>query len=326
MVAIFPCLFAAILLTGPVHKTAAKPRVDRSAATDKLVVPDPVAWQAALDRAGFSPGLIDGKLSRKTVIALQAFQRFSGLAVTGRPDAATRSALAIDSTSSTTTYSITPADEELVGPWPKTWFEKADAKFLGYNSLANLVAERGHCSVDLLGRLNRKTNLARLRAGDVLIIPYTEPPDKLPQAAAIEIEFTDKVVSLLDKKQTVIGLFHCSIAKDKENRPAGSCKVKVVKDMPQYVFDPAKWPEVKDVNRKLLIPPGPRCPVGLCWVGLSLEGYGIHGTPEPEMIGKTGSHGCFRLTNWDAQRLGKMVRCGTPVRFVEKSTVASAAK
>src|SRR5258706_186829 len=83
---------------------------------------------------------------------------------TSWPDAATRAALGIDGTVSTTTYTITVADEELVGPWPKTWFDKADAKFLGYNSLANLVAERGHCSVDLLGRLNRRMNLGRLHA------------------------------------------------------------------------------------------------------------------------------------------------------------------
>ena len=325
MAALFPYLLIALLTLGPSHKStpAPKPRASKTPATDKLTVPDPVAWQAALDRAGFSPGVIDGKLSKKTAIALENFQRFSGLAVTGRPDASTRAALGIDSVPSTTTYIITSADDDLVGPWPKTWFEKADAKFLGYTSLATLVAERGHCSLSLLERLNRKTNISRLKAGDLLVIPNCDAPDKLPRAAAIEIDFTDKVVYLLDKKQTVIGLFHCSIAKDKENRPAGACHVKVVKEMPQYVFDPAKWPEVKDVNRKLLIPPGPRCPVGLCWIGLSLEGYGIHGTPEPEMIGKTGSHGCFRLTNWDAQRLGKTVRVGTPVRFVEKSSLAS---
>jgi lipoprotein-anchoring transpeptidase ErfK/SrfK len=86
---------------------------------------------------------------------------------------------------------------------------------------------------------------------------------------------------------------------------------------PAYSFDPAMWPEVNNVTQKLLIPPGPRNPVGVCWIALSLPGYGIHGTPTPEMIGKTGSHGCFRLTNWDATRLGGMVEAGIGVEFVK---------
>jgi lipoprotein-anchoring transpeptidase ErfK/SrfK len=97
-----------------------------------------------------------------------------------------------------------------------------------------------------------------------------------------------------------------------------------VKNHPDYLFDPKKWPEVRDVKKKLLLPPGPRSPVGLCWIGLSIDGYGIHGTPEPEFVGKTGSHGCFRLTNWDVVRLGRAVRPGTPVRLIESGRYAAA--
>lgn len=290
-------------------------------ADDKIAVGDPVAWQAALDRAGFSPGIIDGRLAKKTVVALRAFQRAKGLPETGRPDDATRASLGLDSAPSTTTYTITSDDERQVGPWPKTWYEKSKAGRLGYTSLAALVAERGHCSRDLLQRLNRKINLDRLQAGDTLTIPNVQHSASPSRAASIEIDFSDKIVYLLDKGKNVVGLYHCSIAKDKSKRPSGACKVKVVKENPEYLFDPAKWPEVKDVKRKLLIPPGPRCPVGLCWIGLSLDGYGIHGTPEPENIGKTGSHGCFRLTNWDALELGQRIRVGTPVRFTERTAL-----
>ena len=107
--------------------------------------------------------------------------------------------------------------------------------------------------------------------------------------------------------------FHC------ENLPRGGVfneGEQAVPLNPDYTFDPRMWPEVKNVDRKLTIPPGPRNPVGLCWIGLAVPGVGIHGSPAPEMIGKTGSHGCFRLTNWDALRLSTMVRIGTPVRFV----------
>ncbi|MEK6643957.1 MAG: L,D-transpeptidase [Planctomycetota bacterium] len=310
----------------PKPKTVAKrtpsPSVTTVKADDaRIAVADPVAWQAALDRAGFSPGVIDGRLAKKTTIALGAFQRANGLPTTGRPDDATRRALGMDQSPSTTAYTISTDDERLVGPWPKTWHEKAKAKLLGYHSLSALVAERGHCSRDLLQRLNRKLNLDRIKAGDSLLIPNVASPSATSRAASIEIDFTDKIVYLLDKQKSVVGLYHCSIAKDKSKRPSGACRVKVVKENPEYLFDPAKWPEVKNVKRKLLIPPGPRCPVGLCWIGLSLDGYGIHGTPEPELIGKTGSHGCFRLTNWDAVELGKRIRVGTPVRFVERSAL-----
>jgi lipoprotein-anchoring transpeptidase ErfK/SrfK len=114
-----------------------------------------------------------------------------------------------------------------------------------------------------------------------------------------------------------MSLYHCSIAADRRKRPTEKCVIDNVVENPKYTFDPVNWPEVKDVKQKLLIPAGPRNPVGLCWIGLSKKGYGIHGTPEPENIGKTGSHGCFRLTNWDALRLARQVRIGAGVRFTE---------
>jgi lipoprotein-anchoring transpeptidase ErfK/SrfK len=330
--AVIACL--PLLVAGPPKKSSPTFRAARtgqgnavpSAPKPTVVVSDPVAWQAALDRAGFSPGVIDGRFARKTVTALKAFQAFAGLPATGRPDAATRAALGMDSVPAMAAFTIGPSDVARVGPWPRTWHEKADCEFLGYASLADLAAERGHCTVDLLHRLNRKFNLNRLKSGDTLVIPNVRSAVRPARAARIEIDFTDRIIYVLDQSGRVVGLYHCSIAKDKENRPRGPCRVKVIKENPDYLFDPAKWPEVKDVNRKLLIPPGPRCPVGMCWIGLSILGYGIHGTPEPEMIGRTGSHGCFRLTNWDAFRLGKMVRVGTPVRFVEHSTALARAR
>jgi hypothetical protein len=290
-------------------------------AADKLVTPDSVAWQAGLDRAGFSPGLIDGGMGAKTQVALEAFQSLAKLTVTGRPDAATRAALGIDSQASVMRYVISPADAADVAPPPETWLAKSKAGRLRYASLWSLVAERGHCSRWLLGHFNPKMNLDRLKAGDALLIPNVA--DSAPPVCALrlDIDFDAKTISVIDKSGRVVGLFHCSIAKYKWKRPSGTCKVAVVRQNPDYLFDPKMWPEVKDVKQKLLIPPGPRNPVGLCWIGLSLDGFGIHGTPEPEMIGKTGSHGCFRLTNWDAVRLGQMVRVGTPVRFTESTPV-----
>lgn len=293
------------------------------APVEKGAVPDPVAWQVALDRAGFSPGIIDGGMGTKTQIALKAFQAYAGLPVSGKPDAATRAALSVDSKTAVTRYVVTSSDAADVAPPTEDWIAKSKAGRLRYASLAALVAERGHCSRRLLARLNPKIKLDRLLVGDSLLVPDVDGPSPNVRAARLDIDFDEKTISVMDKAGRVAGLFHCSIAKHKWKRPSGSCKVVVVRKNPDYLFDPKMWPEVKDVKQKLVIPPGPRNPVGLCWIGLSLDGFGIHGTPEPEMIGKTGSHGCFRLTNWDAVRLGQMVRAGTPVRFTE-STAALA--
>ncbi len=278
-------------------------------------VRDPVAWQSALDRAGFSPGIIDGKLGPKTTVALAAFQRFSGLAATGRPDAATRKSLSIDAQPALVRYALTEADRRQVGPSPTDWNAKSKLKRLGYKSLAALVAERGHCTIALVAALNPKLHVDRLRPGDVVILPNVAGSGISPPVARITVDLDHKSIQALDAKGRVVGLFHCSIAKKREKAPRGRCRVVAIAREPEYIFDPKMWPEVKNVDRKLVIAPGPRNPVGLCWIGLSLDGYGIHGTPEPELIGKTGSHGCIRLTNWDALRLAKMVRVGTPVEF-----------
>lgn len=273
-----------------------------------------LARQAALDRAGFSPGVIDGVVGRKTTLALQAFQTARGLRVTGQFDAATDATLGVKNVPATFSYTLTAADMRAVGPVPRDWNAKAKLERLRYESLTALLAERGHCTRATVAGLNPGRELDRLRPGAQVVLPNVWPR-KLPAAATIEVDLGAKIVRALDKAGRTIALLHCSIAKSAAKRPRGTTKVTGVAFDPVYVFDPRMWPEVRGVTRKLTIPPGPRNPVGLCWIDLGLPGYGIHGTPNPELIGKTGSHGCIRLTNWDAQRLGRLVRAGTPVRF-----------
>ena len=215
------------------------------------------------------------------------------------------------------TYSIAAQDvAQVVGTIPTDWNLKAKMQFLGYASVADAVAERFHCTRGLLDRLNPGANMAILKDGDVLNVPAIEKPKNI-RGSRLQIHLGQKVIRLLDAEGKVAALFHCSIARDEAKRPSGSARVVGVTSNPAYSFDPAMWPEVHNVTQKLLIPPGPRNPVGVCWIALSLSGYGIHGTPAPEMIGKTGSHGCFRLTNWDATRLGGMVEAGMSVEFVK---------
>lgn len=310
-------LLLGILAAGAAPTFAAEPsRSARRDAGGSMTLSEAIAWQVALDRTMFSPGLIDGRLGPKSTAGLAAFQAANGLSVTGQPDEPTRIALGIDPASATRTLTLTAADEEAVGPNPKTWPEKSRCKRLGYKSLAALAAERGHCTQALLARLNPRVDLGNLRAGDTLVIPNVSDTPRESPVARLEVNLAAKTIRPIDRKDRSLGLLHCSIAKDRAKRPAGRTTVRVVSPNPVYVFDPKMWPEVKGINRKLLIPPGPRNPVGLFWIGLSLPGYGIHGTPEPEMIGKTGSHGCFRLANWDAVRLGRRIQPGIPVEFV----------
>jgi lipoprotein-anchoring transpeptidase ErfK/SrfK len=276
-----------------------------------------VARQAALDRAGFSPGVLDGRAGRKTVLALKAFQAARGLPVTGTFDHATLAALGVANVPSTVTRTITAGDLRAVGPVPRDWNAKAKLNRLRYESLAALLAERGHCTRALLARLNPDRNLAHLRPGDRVVLPNVWP-HKLPPAASLTVDLDAKTICAKNRAGRTIALFHCSIAKFAEKRPRGTAHVTGVAFDPAYTFNPKMWPEVHGVTHTLRIPPGPRNPVGVCWIDLSLPGYGIHGTPTPELIGKTGSHGCIRLANWDARRLGHMVRPGTPVQFVPR--------
>jgi len=276
-----------------------------------------LAWQIALDREGFSPGVIDGKPGAKTNLATSEFQRARGLAVTGNLDDATALALRLGAYDVLKSYTIQQADlDQVIGKLPANWVAKSQLKFLGYESLGSCLAERFHCSTGLLASLNPKVNFANLKATDTICAPCIVKPSPGPLAKRLEINLAQKVIRVFGTDDKLIALFHCSIAANPAKRPSGEATVTSVTVDPIYCFDPAMWPEVKNVDQKLMIAPGPRNPVGRCWIALSLRGYGIHGTPNPEMIGKTGSHGCFRMTNWDAMRLGMMVRAGTTVVFV----------
>jgi len=305
-------LLGLIPLCGPA--LAAHPNPSGSSAGHSLRAN--LAWQIALERVGFSPGVLDGTIGRKTESATREFQRVRGLPVTGRLDAGTAAALAVNPDSCTTTYTVLIPDVADVAPLPTDWIEKSRRTRLAFESLEALIAEKFHCTRGLLHRLNPGADFARLAAGDVVVVPAVGDTFTAPAADQLEINLAEKIVRVLNRERKLVALFHCSIAKDKEKRPSGEARVVSITQEPSYSFDPKMWPEVKNVDRKLMIPPGPRNPVGRCWIGLNLPGYGIHGSPAPEMIGKTGSHGCFRLTNWDALRLAKMIRPGAKVKFL----------
>ncbi|MBY0260894.1 MAG: L,D-transpeptidase family protein [Phycisphaerales bacterium] len=289
---------------------------------DNELTHQPARVQTLLARAGFMPGLIDAKPGRKTKIAVEWFQRLHGLDPTGNVDDATLRELEAASawtpqTPWTRIYVLTDKDVSLItGPIPEDWNERAALELSGYADLEELLAERGWCSVDLLRQLNPDIALSELGVGAEVVLPDVGK-GTIPRLASIEVDLAEKLVKGIDAEGRVVFLTHCSIARDVEKRPVGELKVKVVAMDPDYTFDPKVWPDVTNVDKKLRIAPGPRNPVGSAWIGIDRPGYGLHGTVRPQDIGKTGSHGCFRLANWDAIRLARAVKIGMPVLIAE---------
>jgi lipoprotein-anchoring transpeptidase ErfK/SrfK len=278
----------------------------------------PVAWQIALEREGFSPGIIDGKPGAKTELATREYQRYAGLPPSGRLDEATAKALAIDEITPFNLYRVTAEDLAGIAPELHDWNQKAAQSYLGYYSALDALAEKFHTSKRFLQAINPEVVFDTVKPGSVILAPRVLDPVKL-SFRSLRVDLGKKVIFLIGADGRTTGLVHCSIAANVAKRPSGEGQVVVVAPNPNYTFNPESWPEVHNVARTLLIPPGPRNPVGLYWIGLNLPGYGIHGTPIPENIGKTGSHGCFRLANWDAVRLGSVVRVGMRVEFISES-------
>ena len=271
------------------------------------------AYQVALERIHFSCGFIDGDQGMRTQRMLRAFQTSRNLPVTGFLDQPTRDAIG-EPGEPFLNYTVTQADIDSIMPKPSTWREKSQTARLGYNNMWELLAEKFHCTRGYLKALNH--DVTDFEAGTEVIGPKVFPAAPIAKAASLRIILGETSLEALDADGKIIAFFPCSIAADKNKRPNGVLAVKVIVPNPDYTFDPALFADAaarEGITHKMTIPPGPRNPVGTTWIGLSLPGYGIHGTPEPENISRTQSHGCFRLANWNAEKVLKMVRMGTPV-------------
>lgn len=281
-------------------------------------VRDLLEAQIVLSRMNISCGSIDGVYGLQTQAALKAFQQQQSLRVHGDLDAATTSALILDRPPMIT---ITVSEEDLADlqPVPDTWVGKSETEHLGFASILEQVAERGHAHPGLIRKLNPDLDWDQIEAGARVIIPDTERAEVSDRAAMVLIHLAGKTLQVYDANGRLIMHFPCSIASRVEKRPVGQIAVEVLVTDPNYTFDPAVFPEsaeARSLNQKRVIPPGPNNPVGVAWIGLDLPGYGIHGTPIPEQVGRTESHGCFRLANWNATTLSRACWIDMPV-YVE---------
>jgi lipoprotein-anchoring transpeptidase ErfK/SrfK len=273
------------------------------------------AIQVRLDRDNFSSGGIDGRWGSKSEKALSAWQKKNHLPVTGRIDDSVSAALG-STNGVLTTYTVSAGDHAALTPYPHSWLERSEQESMGYASIEELVAEKFHVFRATLRRLNPHAPWPNPPAGVMLTAPSVKSKD-LPPLSKLEIRLGQKTLRAYDAEGRLAAQFPCSIAADQTKRPVGeTLRVVVWAASPEYTFDPelfAEDPEAVAIGKKLRIPPGPNNPVGMAWIGLDRPGYGIHGTPSPEDISKTESHGCFRMTNWDALKLVKAVRKDLPV-------------
>jgi lipoprotein-anchoring transpeptidase ErfK/SrfK len=274
--------------------------------------------QLALARGGISSGSLDGMMGSQTRAALTAFQRKAGLAETGVLDADTRAHLTLSSPP-LTNYVVTSNDLARLQPLSTTWLGKSQQTALDYETILELLAEKGQASPNLVRRLNPAVNWTNVLAGMEVEIPDAACAPPPAKAAFVVISLAEKMLEAFDGKTNLLAHCPCSIAARVEKRPAGELHVTAIAPNPDYTFNPEVFPESAEalqIKTKLILPPGPNNPVGVAWISLDLPGYGIHGTPIPEQVGRTESHGCFRLANWNAEYLLKLVWVGMPV-YVE---------
>jgi len=271
-----------------------------------------LAVQVLVDRAGFSPGEIDGNGGSNTDKAVDAYERVTGSRV-GDLVAAAQEA-------PTTKYTITAEDAAvpLVRAIPRDMVAKARLKRLNYTSQLEMLAEKFHASPALLKRLNPRL---RLGAGQQIVVPnvvVTSDAEGKPQPdVVVHVSKSSSTLWVTDGAGKTI--MHAPVTSGSEHDPLpiGMWTVTAVSRNPSFNYNPDLFWDANPSHSKAKIPPGPNNPVGVVWIDLSKEHYGIHGTPEPSTIGHTESHGCVRLTNWDVLRLAAMVGKGTRVEFVE---------
>ncbi|MEI7941225.1 MAG: L,D-transpeptidase [Verrucomicrobiota bacterium] len=274
--------------------------------------------QLALARLGISSGSLDGVIGSQTRSALRAFQQKEHLPVTGELDAATKERL-LRAATPYTTYTVTTNDLARLQTLSSTWLGKSQQTALDYENILELVAEKSHSHPNLIRRLNSSIVWTNVAAGTNLKVPDVAYADASTKAAFATISLSGKVLEAFDANTNLLAHFPCSIAQRVEKRPIGELHVAAIAPNPNYTFDPDVFPEsaeARQLKTKLILPPGPNNPVGVAWISLDKPGYGIHGTPSPEQVGRTESHGCFRLANWNAEYLIKLAWVGMPV-YVE---------
>ena len=272
--------------------------------------------QVLLLRQHFSTGEIDGKAGMNVEKAVRAFQKRRGLTVSGKLDEATWAELNKDTAPVLMHYTLTQKDID--GPYlptPARAEDKAKMERIVYQDIHEMLGERFNAKPELLKALNPGADFSK--AGTTLVVPYTRPAQSLPKASRIIVDKSEAALQLLDAEGNVFAQFPASTGSSKFPLPIGEWKITSVVQDPDYRYNPDILVNQPKDAKPATLPPGPNGPVGIVWMGINKEHYGIHGTPEPGQISRTQSSGCVRLTNFAAQAVATAVEVGTPVTFQE---------
>ncbi len=293
--------------------------------------------QVILDHLGFSPGVLDGRPGMSLTAAIKGFQENRGMKVTGEMDRPTLAALSRYK-AMRPTRELTLTQAALAGPFtaiPKEPEQQAKLQTMGYRAPVEKIAEMFHTTPEVLVAMNPPGT--RLAAGQKIVVPNALPTSRAypedakpewramlsqlnvdanqPRGEKIVVDKSDAVLRVLDGQGRLVAQFQATMGSATDPLPLGTWKVLSISPMPDWKFNPKILKKVDDSKAAQLIPPGPNNPVGVVWIDLSKEHYGIHGTAEPHQIGRAQSNGCIRLTNWDAARLSLMIKPGVTAVF-----------
>jgi lipoprotein-anchoring transpeptidase ErfK/SrfK len=295
---------------------AAQPSATSNLGSEKL---DPlvIKIEILLDRAHFSPGEIDGKRGENVTKALTAFAAAHGTNWSEQWTPELWQAVTNGAADNLFThYTIT--EDDVRGPFlrklPRKMEAMKDLPGLYYSRPREELAERFHVSEDLLAALNPHAKFQT--AGESLVVPAVTDDPLKGQVAQIMVDKSAQTVKAFDAQDQLLAFYPATVGSEEKPAPSGRLKVTIIKKNPAYHYNPKYHFKGVKTRKPFTIKPGPNNPVGVVWIGLSGEGYGIHGTPDPDKVSKTESHGCVRLTNWDALQLAAAVRQGIPVDFV----------
>ncbi len=287
--------------------TVKKPDADKEAIA---------AFQVLLDRVGASPGVIDGRWGQNVANAAAAYEEITGKSIDPEDRIAVEVELMATGGPALIDYTITAAD--IAGPYvaaiPVDYSQKAQLQTLAYTSVREMLAEKFHMDENYLAALN--PNLSFNRAGTTIRVANVGPDSEVSVARIIADKAREQVRAY-DASGALVMVYPSTIGSASTPSPSGTVAVERIAFDPNYTYNPKINFKQGDNDKVLTIPPGPNGPVGTIWIALSKPTYGIHGTPAPSKIGKTNSHGCVRLTNWDATELAKAVSKGVTVEFLD---------
>ncbi len=274
-----------------------------------------------LDYHGYSPGEIDGRWGYNTSRALYVYQMNNGLPTTGQLDDTMLSRLEeFAKVGYLGEYTLT--SEDVKGPFyeiPRDYHAMAKYKWLPYESLGEKLGEKFHCSPTLLRKLNPGVDIDTVQAGDAILAPNVLDgiDEKRGEVALIRVSKHNKWTMAFDSQGRFMFYYPSTLGSEYDPLPLGNYQVTSVIYNPPFKYQPKLFWDADPNEPEEMLPPGPNSPVGKVWIGTSRKSVGIHGTPNPENISKNTSHGCIRLTNWDAEQLAKRVKPGTKIEFVE---------